>query len=55
MSTPSLPRRKPGASELTLATQEPSPGAPSRALRVRAASGWNKFMRRTDMRPEEPQ
>ncbi|MER6218250.1 hypothetical protein ABT213_29890 [Streptomyces sp. NPDC001674] len=45
----SLPRRKPGASGRTLAIQEPSPGAPSRALRVRAAGGWEKFMRRADM------
>ncbi|MGE7385600.1 hypothetical protein ACQKM2_08985 [Streptomyces sp. NPDC004126] len=48
MSTPSLPRRKPGASGRTLAIQASAPGAPSRALRVRAAGGWEKFMRRSD-------
>ncbi|MEU8776525.1 hypothetical protein [Streptomyces sp. NPDC048606] len=51
--TPSLPRRKPGASGRTLAIQEPSPGTPSRALRVRAVGGWEKFMSRTDMQPAE--
>ncbi|MFE2167832.1 hypothetical protein ACFXB3_22660 [Streptomyces sp. NPDC059447] len=54
MSTPSLPRRN-GASGRTLAIHEPSPGTPSRALRVRAAGGWEKFMRRCDMTPQEPQ
>ncbi|RKT04383.1 hypothetical protein BX286_2333 [Streptomyces sp. 3211.6] len=48
MSTSELPRRKPGASGRAVAIQEPSPGAPSRALRVRAAGGWEKFMRRAD-------
>ncbi|MEU7016862.1 cyclophane-forming radical SAM peptide maturase AmcB [Streptomyces sp. NPDC046385] len=27
---------------------DPPPGAPSRALRVRAAAGWERFMRRTE-------
>ncbi|MFF0550811.1 hypothetical protein ACFYUL_17825 [Streptomyces sp. NPDC004311] len=53
MSTPSLPRRKPGNSGRTFAIQEPMPGAPSRALRIRAASGWEKFMRRGEMKQED--
>ncbi|GLW04375.1 hypothetical protein [Streptomyces lavendulae] len=46
MSTPSQPRRKPGAGGRTLAKQEPGPGTPSWALRARAAGGWEKSMRR---------
>ncbi|WP_162793142.1 hypothetical protein [Streptomyces globosus] len=53
MTTPSLPRRKTGASGHTLAIQEPIPGAPSRSLRVRAAGGWEKFMRRSSVTAEK--
>ncbi|MFH7596774.1 hypothetical protein WDV06_16990 [Streptomyces racemochromogenes] len=47
--TPSLPRRKPGASGRTFDGQEPDPGAPGRALRARATEGWERFMRRGDI------
>ncbi|WP_159050719.1 hypothetical protein [Streptomyces sp. IMTB 1903] len=47
-----LPRRKPGASGRQHMVPDPLPGAPSRALRVRAADGWEKFMRRADL--DEP-
>ncbi|MER7516061.1 hypothetical protein [Streptomyces sp. NPDC126499] len=30
---------------------DPPPGAPSRALRLRAADGWERFMRRAAARP----
>ncbi|MFI9241489.1 hypothetical protein ACIGXF_02625 [Streptomyces sp. NPDC053086] len=52
MTTSELPRRNPGASGRTYTPSEPQPGAPSRALRVRAASGWEKFMRRSETRQE---
>ncbi|MFD9220291.1 hypothetical protein ACFWDI_09820 [Streptomyces sp. NPDC060064] len=52
MTTSELPRRNPGASGRTYTPPEPQPGAPSRALRVRAASGWEKFMRRSETRQE---
>lgn len=48
MSTPSQPHRKPGASGRTLAVQEPGTAAPSRALRVRAGGGRERFMRSSD-------
>ncbi|MEU3407109.1 hypothetical protein ABZ766_24635 [Streptomyces sp. NPDC006670] len=48
-TTPSLPRRKPGASGRTVETQEPDPAAPGRALRARAAEGWQRFMRRAEI------
>ncbi len=38
---PERPPRRPIA-------PEPSPGAPSRALRLRAARGWLTFMRRVE-------
>ncbi|MFD4243277.1 hypothetical protein ACFWP3_17000 [Streptomyces sp. NPDC058525] len=51
-----LPRRTPGTSGRKIAIRETQPGAPSRALRLRAAGGWEKFMRRADMpTPEEPE
>ncbi|MEU2430372.1 hypothetical protein ABZ611_12775 [Streptomyces sp. NPDC007861] len=52
MTTSELPRRNPGASGRTYTPLEPRPGAPSRALRVRAADGWEKFMRRVEARKE---
>ncbi|MFE2558959.1 hypothetical protein ACFXGT_23615 [Streptomyces sp. NPDC059352] len=48
MSMPELPRRTPGSSERSYPTPEPAPGAPSRALRMRAAAGWARFMRRAE-------
>ncbi|MGW7369508.1 hypothetical protein ACWGI8_40345 [Streptomyces sp. NPDC054841] len=54
MSTPFLPRRTPGASGRKYTVPEPLPGAPSRALRIRAAGGWERFMRRAELpQPEE--
>ncbi|RKT08467.1 hypothetical protein BX286_6565 [Streptomyces sp. 3211.6] len=47
-TTPSLPRRKPGASGRTFEMQEPGPASPGRALRVRAAEGWERFVRRAE-------
>ncbi|MEV6394099.1 hypothetical protein AB0M39_04840 [Streptomyces sp. NPDC051907] len=56
MSAPSLPRRAPGASGRKHTAPEPLPGSPSQALRIRAAGGWEKFMRRADLsQPEETQ
>ncbi|MFC5800506.1 hypothetical protein [Streptomyces formicae] len=53
MSTFELPRRTPGASGRThTPAPEPQPGGPSRALRIRAASGWERFMRRAGTHPE---
>ncbi|WP_326612432.1 hypothetical protein OG949_26795 [Streptomyces scopuliridis] len=52
MTTSELPRRNPGARGRTYTPPEPQPGAPSRALRVRAASGREKFMRRSETRQE---
>lgn len=49
MNTSELPRRSPGASGRTFTPPEPQPGAPSRALRLRAAGGWEKFMRRAEI------
>ncbi|MGA5191865.1 hypothetical protein [Streptomyces exfoliatus] len=49
MATPELPRRAPGSSGRTYAAPDPPPGAPSRALRMRAAAGWAKFMRRAEI------
>ncbi|MEU5215959.1 hypothetical protein AB0G79_07135 [Streptomyces sp. NPDC020807] len=46
------PRRNPGASGRTDAPPEPLPVAPSRALRLRAADGWERFMRRAEARQE---
>lgn len=40
--TPVAGRRKDVVRE-----EEPQPGAPSRDLRVRAAAGWERFMRRS--------
>ncbi|MFG2999764.1 hypothetical protein [Streptomyces sp. NPDC048340] len=43
MTTPSQPRT-------SSRTPEPEqPGAPSRALRIRGASGWERFRKRADM------
>ncbi|MCX4732389.1 hypothetical protein [Streptomyces sp. NBC_01363] len=52
MTTSELPRRNPGSSGRTCTPPEPRPGAPSRALRVRAAGGWERFMRRVETRQE---
>ncbi|GHH02680.1 hypothetical protein [Streptomyces gardneri] len=49
MTTPELPRRIPGSSERRHTAPEPAPGAPSRALRMRAAAGWARFMRRAEV------
>lgn len=48
MSTPDLPRRTPGSSGRRFNAPEAAPGAPSRALRMRAAAGWARFMRRAE-------
>ncbi|MFI8518722.1 hypothetical protein ACIGEZ_12985 [Streptomyces sp. NPDC085481] len=37
-----------------MTTSDPSPGAPSRALRVRAAGGWERFMRRVEAEGVNP-
>ncbi|MEU4948069.1 hypothetical protein ACFYN3_41915 [Streptomyces lavendulae] len=47
-----IPRRLPGASGSKHAVPDSQPGAPSRALRIRAAGGWEKFMRRANTKPE---
>ncbi|MFF4078281.1 hypothetical protein ACFYZN_02610 [Streptomyces sp. NPDC001777] len=52
MTTSGLPRRNPGARGRTYPPPEPRRGAPSRDLRVRAASGWERFMRRVEARQE---
>ncbi|MCX4822701.1 hypothetical protein OG883_22930 [Streptomyces sp. NBC_01142] len=52
MTTSELPRRNPGTSGRTYTPPEPQPGAPSRALRVRAADGWERFMRRVEAQQE---
>ncbi|MFB7256840.1 MULTISPECIES: hypothetical protein [Streptomyces] len=46
-----LPRRTPGVSGRKTASPDPLPGSPSRDLRLRAAGGWEKFMRRTGIQP----
>ncbi|CUM39383.1 hypothetical protein BN2537_7731 [Streptomyces venezuelae] len=48
MTTPEPPRRTPGSSGRSRTAPEPAPGAPSRALRMRAAAGWARFMRRAE-------
>jgi hypothetical protein len=52
VTTSELPRRNLGACGRAYTPPEPQPGAPSRALRVRAAGGWEKFMRRSETRQE---
>lgn len=47
MPTPDPPDPKP-ALRPWIALAEPHPGSPSRALRLRAADGWERFMRRLD-------
>ncbi|MGC0332330.1 hypothetical protein RKD23_005320 [Streptomyces sp. SAI-170] len=43
------PRRPPDiATDRTLSLPAPVPGVPSRALRIRAANGWERFMRRVE-------
>ncbi|WP_157869991.1 MULTISPECIES: hypothetical protein [unclassified Streptomyces] len=49
MPTPDPPRRTPGSSRQTHTSPEPPPGAPSRPLRLRAAAGWARFMRRAEV------
>ncbi|MFB7358324.1 hypothetical protein [Streptomyces gardneri] len=49
MTASDLPRRTPGSSGRSRTTPEPTPGAPSRALRMRAAAGWARFMRRAEV------
>lgn len=51
---PSLPRRTPGASERQHSVPEP-PAGPSPALRARAESGWEKFLRLGSGDREEPE
>ncbi|GGS39163.1 hypothetical protein Snoj_28480 [Streptomyces nojiriensis] len=48
--TEPLPRRTTGVSRRKAAAH-PLPGSPSRDLRLRAAGGWEKFMRRTEIQP----
>ncbi|MFE5296485.1 hypothetical protein [Streptomyces sp. NPDC056632] len=36
-----------------MTTPDPPPGGPSRELRVRAADGWERFMRRVEARTEQ--
>lgn len=48
--TAPLPRRTYGASGHRHTVPEP-PGAPSAALRARAASGWERFCRRGEEPP----
>lgn len=50
--TPPLPRRTPAASGHRHTIPEP-PGGPSPALRARAESGWEKFLRRGEAPPED--
>ncbi|MFJ5834488.1 hypothetical protein [Streptomyces sp. NPDC093089] len=45
MTPPESPRWSPGNGR-TYIPQEVQPGEPSRALRLRAAGGWERFMRR---------
>ncbi|MFE3560502.1 hypothetical protein ACFXKW_37480 [Streptomyces sp. NPDC059193] len=47
-TTSELPRGKPGASGRTRGLQDSKRGAPSRALRLRAADGWERFMLRAE-------
>lgn len=44
MTTPEHSRTRPEGD----IREDPPPGAPSRALRMRAASGWVRFMRRAE-------
>lgn len=46
MDSPLLPRRTPGASGREYVVPNPEHGVPSRELRLRAAGGWERFMRR---------
>ncbi|MFE3861077.1 hypothetical protein ACFXPT_11670 [Streptomyces goshikiensis] len=48
-----LPSRTPVPEGRQHATPDPRPGAPSRTLRIRAAGGWERFMRRSEMQPED--
>ncbi|MFF4171785.1 hypothetical protein [Streptomyces sp. NPDC001744] len=52
MTSFGLPRRNPGVGGRTYMPPEPPPGTPSRALRVRAAGGRERFMRRVEARQE---
>lgn len=52
MTTSGLPRRNPGTSGRTYTPPEARPGAPSRALRVRTAGGWERFTHRVEARQE---
>ncbi|WP_369145745.1 hypothetical protein [Streptomyces sp. R44] len=49
MTTSELPRRTPGSSGRIHHSPDPTPGAPSRALRMRAVAGWVTFMRRAEV------
>ncbi|MGW6389641.1 hypothetical protein ACWFR1_03855 [Streptomyces sp. NPDC055103] len=52
--TSTLPRRTPGESGHESGTSCSEHGVPSRALRERAAAGWDRFLRRfADEQPEE--
>ncbi|MEV5202810.1 hypothetical protein [Streptomyces sp. NPDC053720] len=48
MTIPEPPRKSPEADGRTLTPPKTLPGAPSRALRMRAADGWERFMRRVE-------
>ncbi|MEV8454582.1 hypothetical protein AB0467_23510 [Streptomyces sp. NPDC052095] len=54
MSRSEPPRGIPGTTAHARTLPESPPGAPSRALRIRAAGGWERFMRRIEAR-EEPE
>ncbi|MER7537172.1 hypothetical protein ABTX77_20665 [Streptomyces sp. NPDC097704] len=49
MTTSELPRRTPGINGRNHTHPAPTPSAPSRALRLRAAAGWVRFMRRAEV------
>ncbi|MFJ3637649.1 hypothetical protein [Streptomyces sp. NPDC090112] len=49
MSTSELPGKAPAARGRTCTLTEPQPESPSRSLRIRAAGGWERFMRRAEI------
>ncbi|MGW2655430.1 hypothetical protein ACWC1D_17475 [Streptomyces sp. NPDC001478] len=53
MRTSETPRSSPGTGSRGRAQPEPVPGPPSRALRMRAARGWVRFMRRAEAETEQ--
>ncbi|MGW3090621.1 hypothetical protein [Streptomyces sp. NPDC001108] len=54
MSRSEPPRGVPGTTAHAHTPPESPPGAPSRVLRIRAAGGWERFMRRVEAQ-EEPE